>query len=177
MKINKLHSVFFLFFICNFILAQEKLDAFEIARKGTLIQAMEMITTNPKAFNILNTEGYSPLILACYYRNNEVAKFLINNGSDINQKSSMGTPLMAAVVKGNIEIVNELLNKKAAINSIDSNGTSALLYATMFKNYEIVKLLIKANANPYLKDNRGNSAIDYAILANDDKLIETLKNK
>lgn len=177
MKINKLYSILFLFFIFNFIIAQEKLDVFEIARKGSLIQAKEIIAVNPKAFNIVNTEGYSPLTLACYHRNNKVAKFLINNGSDINQKSSMGTPLMAAVVKGNIEIVNALLDKKADVNSIDSNGTSALLYATIFKNYEIVRILIKANANPDLKDNRGNSAIDYAILVNDDKLIETLKNK
>lgn len=177
MKISKLHSILFLFFICNFVFAQEKLDVFEIARKGSLTQAKEIITANPKAFNVVNTEGYSPLTLACYHRNNEVAKFLIDNGSDINQKSNMGTPLMAAVVKGNVEIVSELLNKKVDINSIDKNGTSALLYATMFKNYDIVKLLIKANADPYLKDNRGNSAIDYAILANDDKLIETLKYK
>ncbi|MBC7440175.1 MAG: ankyrin repeat domain-containing protein, partial [Flavobacterium sp.] len=53
----------------------------------------------------------------------------------------------------------------------------ALIYATMFKNIEIVTLLIKKNANPYLKDNRGNSALDYAILADNDKLIETLKTK
>ncbi len=177
MKNNKLHILLFLFFTSNYAVAQEKFDIFEIARKGTLTQIEEITIANPKTINAVNKEGYSPLTLACYHKNNEVAKFLINNGSDINQKSSMGTPLMAAVVKGNIEIVSELLHKKADVNSKDKNGTSALLYATIFKNYDIVRLLIKSNANPNSKDNKGNSAIDYAILANDDKLIEILKNK
>ena len=157
--------------------SQEALNVFDIARKGTLEQAKSILKVNPNAFKTVNSDGFSPLTLACYKGNNEVAKFLVENGCDINQKSSMGTPLMAAVVKGNVEIVMLLLNKKVEVNVADSNGTTALLYATIFKNKEIVSLLIKANANPDLKDNRGNSSIDYAILANDDKLIEILKNK
>jgi ankyrin repeat protein len=174
----KYFKSFLLIFICvNFCLAQEKLDVFDIARKGTVEQVKEVLKTNPNAFKTVNSDGFSPLTLACYKGNNEVAKLLIENGCDINQKSSMGTPLMAAVVKGNIEIVSLLLKKNAEVNVTDNNGTTALLYATMFKNKEIVSLLIKANANPDLKDNRGNSALDYAILSNDDKLIEILKTK
>jgi ankyrin repeat protein len=166
-------SLFFL----NINYSQEKLDVFDIARKGTIVQAEEIFKTDPKIFNSVNKDGFSPLILACYRGNNEVAKFIIEVGSDINGTSSMGTPLMAAVVKGNSEIVKLLLEKKTDVNIADANGTTALIYATMFRNYDIAGLLIKANANPDFKDNRGNSATDYAILADNDRLIEILKTK
>ena len=170
----------FIFFACllfRLSFSQEKLNIFDIGRKGTVAQAKEILKTNATAFNVVNDEGYSPLVLACYRGNNEVAKYLIKNGSDINGNSKMGTPLMACIVKGNTEIAKLLIEKKADVNSTDANGTTALIYATNFKNYEIVSLLIKADADYNKKDNRGNSALDYAILLNDDKLIETLKNK
>lgn len=164
-------------FSLNVIFSQEKPDVFDIARSGTIAQAMEMYKTNQESFNVVNQEGYSPLILACYRGNTEVAKFLIEKGVAINDSSNMGTALMAAVVKGNSEIVKLLLDKKANVNVTDANGTTALIYAAMFKNHDIAGQLIKANALPDFKDSRGNSAIDYAILANDDKLIEILKTK
>lgn len=168
----------FLFFILNFYcFSQEKLDIFDIARKGTVVQAQSVLKSNPTALNFVNNDGYSPLILACYRGNNEVVKFLIDKGCDVNQSSNMGTPLMAAVVKANMEATKLLLQKNANPNIADKNGTTALMYATSVKNYELVDLLVKANANIDLKDNRGNSAFDYAILLNDDKLIQILKNK
>lgn len=156
---------------------QETTTVFDIARKGTLEQAKDKLKENPNAFNVVNEEGYSPLLIACYRANNEIAKWLIEKGSDIDAKSALGTPLMAAIVKNNNEIAKLLIEKKADVNFADKNGTTALLYATIFKNYEIVSLLINANADYTVKDNRGNSALDYAILSNDDKLIEILKNK
>lgn len=161
----------------NMTFSQGTLDVFDIARKGTVAQVKEVLKTNPKAFNVVNEEGFSPLVLASYRGNNEVAKLLIAAGCDINRNSKMGTALMAAIVKGNSEIAKLLLQNKANVTSADGNGTTALLYAVQFKNYEIASLLIKAGADYTIKDNRGNSALDYAILADDDKLIEILKNK
>lgn len=157
--------------------SQETLNVFDIARKGTVEQAKTILKENPNAFNVVNDDGFSPLVLACYRGNNEVAKIVVASGSDIDRNSKMGTALMAAIVKGNNEIAKLLIEKKANVHSSDGNGTTALLYAVQFKNYEIASLLIKANADYNVKDNRGNSALDYAILANDDKLIEILKNK
>lgn len=157
--------------------AQSNLDVFDIARKGTLEQAKEKLNENPNVFNVVNDEGYSPLLLACYRKNNEIAKFLIDNGSDINGKSKFGTPLMACIVKGNNEIANILIEKKADLNFADLSGMTALIYATNFKNYEIISSLVKAGVDVEFKDSKNKSALDYAILINDDLLIELLKNK
>lgn len=70
-----------------------------MARSGTTIEASELLKKNPDLANVLNEAGYSPLILACYRGNTEVAKFLIQNGANLNYNNAMGTPLMAAVLK------------------------------------------------------------------------------
>ena len=174
---KKLYFLLLAAFFLNNTYAQQNTDAFDIARKGTVEQAKVLLKNNPKAFANVNADGYSPLILACYHGNLEIASFLIQIKADINGNSKMGTPLMAAVVKKDIRIVKLLLDNKADANIADTNGTTALIYASIFKSYDIAKLLISAKANPDTKDNRGNSAIDYAILEDDDKLIETLKTK
>lgn len=159
----------------TFCFCQETITVFDIARKGTLEQAKEKVKVNPNAFNVVNDEGFSPLTLACYRENNEVAKFLIDKGSNINQKSSMGTPLMAAVVKGNSEMVTILLNKKAAINETDENGVTALIYAIQFRNVEAVKLLLQNKADKTKIDKQGKTAFEYAVFSGNEEIINLLK--
>jgi ankyrin repeat protein len=162
-------------FLFLFQLGFSQQNIFDIARKGTVEEMKAAMKQNPDIINSVNDEGYSPLILSSYRGNIEVAKFLIKNVKDINGSSSMGTPLMAAVVKGNKEIVQALLDNKADPNITDQNGTTALIYATIFKHYEIVEMLIKASATIDLKDIRGNSAADYARISKDEKLTQLLK--
>lgn len=150
-------------------------DIFEIARKGTIAELKELLPSNPKGVNAVNSDGYSLLVLATYRGNNDVARFLIENGADINGSSTYGTPLMAAVVKGNTAIVKLLLDRKADTGVPDASGNTALIYASLFKKYDIAELLVKANANIDLKDIRGNSAVDYARLTKDEKLLELFK--
>ena len=172
-------NCFYLIFLFSSIssFAQKSSNIFDVARTGTLAEAQALFQQNPKVVNDINEAGYPPLILACYRGNTEVAQFLIENGANLNYNSTMGTPLMAAVVKGNVEIVNLLLKKNVTIEQKDGNGTTALIYAAMFKNHEIAKLLIQRKASYETKDNRGNSALDYAILADDDQLIEIIKTR
>lgn len=174
---KKILYLFLLFLFLQHTYCQEIKDVFDIARKGTVEQAKEKFKDNPNCFNVVNDEGYSPLLLACYRLNNEVAKFLINSGSDLNGKSKFGTPLMACIVKGNNEIANLLIEKKVDLNFSDMSGMNALIYAINFKNYEMVSALVKAGADIDFKDSKNKSALDYAILMDDDLLIELLKNK
>ncbi|RYE01960.1 MAG: ankyrin repeat domain-containing protein [Sphingobacteriaceae bacterium] len=171
---------FYLLLVCLVSIpraAAQDATIFDLARSGTTDQVKSLLKSDPKLVNATNPEGYSPLTLAVYRSNNAVAKFLVENGAAIDAVSGMGTALMAAVVKGNDEMVQYLLEKKANPNLTDANGETALLYSVMFKKHGPAAWLMKAGANAEHKDNRGQSAIDYAILANDDKLIEILKTK
>lgn len=161
----------------NSSFSQEILNVFDIGRKGTVEQAKEKVKENLNCFNVVNEEGYTPFLLACYRYNNDVAKYLMEIGCDVNSKSKFGTPLMACIVKSNNQIAKELIYKKVDLDFSDLSGMTALIYATNFKNYEIVSALVKGGANIDYKDGKGKSALDYAILMDDDLLIELLKNK
>jgi ankyrin repeat protein len=149
-------------------------DVFDIARSG---DADELKTYNelyPNNLNEENDQGYTPLMLAAYHGNLETANYLVHNGSDLNGESKYGTPIMAATIKGNTDIVRLLLSQGADLNKTDSNGTTALLYSSIFSLNEIAELLLKGGAEPKLKDNKGNTALDYAILTQNETLIKLL---
>ena len=80
----------------NFSFAQT--DVFDCARTGTAEEMEAFYTSNPELVDALNDRGSSPLTLAAYYNNIEVANYLIDKVDNINGNSDDGTPLMAAVV-------------------------------------------------------------------------------
>ena len=165
-----LHLIFL-----NATFSQVKLDVFDVARNGSLKQIKEIFENNPKTILLINENGFSPLILACYHNNIEVTRFLIEHQSNINISSPMGSPLLASVVKGNIEITQLLLKNKADVNCTDTNGSSALIYAAMFRSSELVQLLLSYNADKTKIDNSGKTAFEYSLFSRDEKIINLLK--
>lgn len=168
------------YLICYFLIfttsmAAQK-DIFDVARNGSLEELKGLINGNPDIINARNENGHTPLILASYSKNNEVALFLIDSVEDVNAKSSEGSPLMASVVKGNTEIVKALLDKGANPDVKDTSNVTALVFATMFKSIDIVELLVKANADKSIKDIRGYTALDYAKMIKEERLINLLKD-
>ena len=160
-------------FLCFSITAIGQ-DIFDIARSGTMDELKTFNELHPNSLNIENNQGYTPLMLAAYHGNIETATYLVNHGADLNGESKYGTPLMAAAIKGNAEIVRLLLSQGADLNKSDSNGTTALLYASIFSLNEIAELLLKGGADSKLKDIKGNTALDYAILTQNETLIKLL---
>jgi len=173
MKKSLLAILFILFTYLTF--GQESLNVFDIARKGTVEQAIAIFKENPNAFKTLDKNGFTSLILACYRGNNEVARFLIENDYQINDNTEMGSALMACIVKENNEIAKLLIDKKADLNSTNNQGITALMYAVQFNNIEIIKLLLANNANKNLKDKSGKTAFEYATFTGNDEIINILK--
>lgn len=168
---------FLLLFMSISGIAQENKanQIFDIARKGTLHELKELLQSYPLAIDMPNDAGYNALTLACYNSNNEVAKYIVEQTKNINANNGYGTALMAATVKGNIELVEYLIQHNADMNISDANGKTALHYAVVFNSYEIVEFLIKAGAKFDLKDNRGNTAKDYAKLKSNKKILTLFK--
>lgn len=162
------------FFITNLIFAQE--DVFTIARNGSVNEIKILFEKNPNCINEVDKNGFSPLILASYRGNFEVAKYLITIVKDVNYQSSEGTALMAAVMRSNTELIQLLIAKKANLDATSKTGVTALMLATQFKNIEIITLLLKHNADKLLKDKEGKTAFEYAVNTNNDAIIQLLKN-
>jgi ankyrin repeat protein len=154
--------------------AQEK-TIFDIARNGTIDEMKSLHKANPDIINTINENKSSPLILACYRGNTEVALYLIDNVKDVNYNSEMGTALMAAVVKGKTDLIHTLLHKGANINLTDAQGTTALMYAVQFKNIEIIKLLLAHKADKTKVNKDGKTAFEYAAFSGDEQIINLLK--
>ena len=157
------------------VFSQITTDVFELARSGTADQAKKVLATNANAFNVINEHGFSPLILACYRGNEDVARVLIESGSDINKNSPMGTALMASAVKGNNPVAQLLLSKGANPDLADNNGTTALMYAVQFRNVELVQMLLKARASKTITDAKGRTAFEHAVFGGNEEIINLLK--
>lgn len=167
---KKIVAIIVLIFSINQAFCQEK-SVFDIARKGTLSEIQTLFKKQPEVINTLNESKSSPLILACYRNNEEVALFLIDKVKDVNYNSGMGTALMAGVMSGNIAIVKKLIATKADLNQGDTYGKTALIYASFFNKNEIAKLLIDAGADKKLKDSDGKTALDFANFNKNTELI------
>ena len=156
--------------VSSYALAQQNI--FDVARFGTVEDVKALMLINSDTINSIEKSGYSPLVLASYRGNDDVAKFLAENVSDIDGSSNYGTPLMAAVYQNRDGLVKTLLNFGANPDIADANGTSPMHYAVIMRNTKIIELLIQAEANLTLKDNRGKTAMDYAKMTQNDTIIE-----
>ncbi|MES2863324.1 MAG: ankyrin repeat domain-containing protein [Bacteroidota bacterium] len=162
------------FFVVSFSFAQK--DVFTVAKNGTIQEMKMLFEKDSNCVNMIDKNEFSPLILASYRGNFEVAKYLITIVNDVNYLSPEGTALMAAVMRGDVVLINMLIEKKANLDLTNRNGVTALMLATQFKKIEIIKILMQNKANKLLKDNDGKTAFEYAVNTNDDTIIQLLKN-
>src|ERR1022692_3866457 len=63
------------------------------------------------------------------------------------QTGGLGPKLLAAIRKGDVSAVQELLRDDADPNSRDETGASALMYAAAFSSPECMRLLITKGAD------------------------------
>ncbi|WP_298138790.1 ankyrin repeat domain-containing protein [Flavobacterium sp.] len=166
--------VLFVFLNSFFGFCQQK-DIFLVARNGNVVEMESILKESPSALNSKNEYGFSPLILACYKSNNDVARYLIEKKADLDYVSQEGTALMAATVKGNAKLVELLLSNNANPNLTDEKGTTALMYAVQFKNEEIIQLLLKYKADKTKINNEGKTAFEFAVFSKNDNIINLLK--
>ncbi|CAG2059174.1 unnamed protein product, partial [Timema podura] len=109
-----------------------------------------------------NREGFNPLHIATRSGHLEVVQFLV--GLKKNFKESLGEHiiLLIASENGHINIVNYLLDL-IDVNTVDSDGCTALHAAVRGGQLEVVQLLVKRNAHINCKDVHGYTALKYCV--------------
>jgi ankyrin repeat protein len=87
------------------------------------------------------------------------------------------TPLMKACENGSQEIVEILLENKADLKAVDSNGLSALMTACVYGKLDIVKLLLNHQVDINLKDKNGHTAFTLSCENSQLEIAELLASK
>ena len=92
-------------------------------------------------------------------------KTLVYVGVETNHKTTTGqTPLTIAAKKGNVEIVELLVEVGGANTNLRGpNGITPLMYASKYGYFDITQYLLNKGANEKALDVKGKSALLYAV--------------
>ena len=157
-----------------------------------LEQSRERISYVTELVNLSDTfykDGNFPLFIAVQKEYEEIAKYLIDHGADVNKPNNDGvTPLHLAAATGQEAMVKYLVEKGANVNSQSAAEKTALACAITNsaekgyvsrrdddheRIYRIVKYLLDKGADP----NIGNSmiaAINYTKYLGDTRIMQCL---
>lgn len=106
---------------------------------------------------------------------NKLAELIKSPNFDPNEVDfSDLTPLMWAVIKGNITAIHMLADKKEAINFQNNKGYSALIYAITVGNLDAVQALLKTGADVNSKDKIGYTPLHFAVSKGNEDIVRTL---
>ena len=102
--------------------------------------------------NFSDSEGVTPLMIACHYGNIRIATLLLQPHANINQQDNDGwTALMIASELGHSEVVRVLINYGADLNIlVKGRDATALILACGQQRTVCVDLLLAGGADPNL---------------------------
>jgi hypothetical protein len=113
-------------------------------------------------------DGYTPLQLACYFGQAEVAEWLMDHGAKVGAVSTNPSRLQAvhaAAARGDVALVRSLLARGADPNARQSGGFVPLHAAAQDGNVPLAELLLAQGADPALATDDGRTSADIAAQA------------
>ena len=182
-------------------------DFFQAVKRDDA-QAVRQLLDRGFDANTLDPKGQNGLSTALREPSLKVATMLIEwPKTDLNALSAQGeSPLMLASLKGQLDLVEKMINKGADVNKtgwtplhyaastgqvkvislllenhayIDAespNGSTPLMMASMYGTAAAVKLLLEEGADPLLRNQQGLTALQFAQSANRPDSAEVLVN-
>ncbi len=174
----------------------------ELVKKGNLADVKAAVQTEPSLATALNASGQSSFILAKYYRQNEVASYLLgilpmldifeasvagetgsvlkklNENPDLleSRNGDGWTPLHLAAFFGTPELIDALLDRGASVDARSGNAmaNTPLHAAVAGGKTENVAALVKRGADVNAQQNGGWTALHGAAQAGNREMVEVL---
>lgn len=133
---------------------------FDCIRKGDLASTKQHVLKS--GHTKTDGDGWSPLELAAVLNKEEIAKYLIDAGADINFTDPKGASVIHQCAWNNsIGIATALLEKGADLHRVNDNGSSPLSWAAGRGHLGIVRLLCAFGAK-LDKNKNFKTALDLA---------------
>lgn len=132
---------------------------------GKINYVKDSLASNKSYANQYSNDGFTPLSLAAFFNQTEIAKLLLENGADPNLHAtgpSKVNALHAAVAKENYELCKYLIEYGVKVNTPQMQNVTALHSAAHKGNLELVKLLVANGADSNLRMDNGDTAISIA---------------
>ena len=118
--------------------------------------------SDSKLLNTFSNDGFTPLSLATFFNQTEIAILLVTKGADPNlsaKNPSKVNALHAAVAKENFELCRLFIEKGVNVNAVQTQNVTALHSAVHRGNLELTKLLVENGASIDLKMDNGDTAL------------------
>jgi ankyrin repeat protein len=134
----------------------------QAAEKGDLPRVKSLVQSNPRAVNVGDEFGITPLHFAAINNHRDVVEYLLAQGGLVNTRTHKGiTPLYGACSEGRKEIAALLIAKGAVVNAATVEGATPLHAAP---TREVAELLIKHGAKVTALNKYGYTPLHIAAL-------------
>jgi hypothetical protein len=129
-------------------------------------------------FNVNNENnfGENPLMMAAFMGNAKLVKFLLENRKATVNKDGW-SPIHYAAIRGDLEIMNSLINAGANIDALSPNESTPLMYAARYGHIRVVKLLLDKGADLSAVNNQDLTPIDFAKMYNQTEIARGLESR
>jgi ankyrin repeat protein len=145
--------------------AHPALDVFDAAAAGRVDRLRALLAVDPGAANAWAADGFFPLGLACFFRQPEAARLLLEAGADARaaaRNPMRVTALHAAAAARDAVTARALLDHGAEVDARQQAGYTALHAAARHGDEAFVDLLLARGADPSLRSDDGKDAPDHA---------------
>ncbi|KAG1687690.1 Ankyrin repeat domain-containing protein 49 [Nymphon striatum] len=140
-------------------------DILSAAGNNGIERIAELLKIDASLVNSIDTDGYTPLHRACYTKNSEIVKLLLEKGANVAAKTTDGwQPLHSACKWDSVKCASLLIENDANINArTNGNQTPLHLAASNGKGRNTLELLLwQKNIDTNVLNNSGDTAFDIA---------------
>ncbi|MEI0485900.1 ankyrin repeat domain-containing protein [Brachyspira intermedia] len=130
-------------------LSKDEKEFVSYIANGNKEEVLDFLNNKKANINLNIMDGITPLMLSIIYKQDEIAKLLIEKGADLNkkEKESGATPLILSIIYGQYEIAELLIEKGANVNIKDNSGFTALIHAIQREKTDLLKMLIEKKSD------------------------------